>query len=222
MSLPQPGPANAPSVAFTRSARERLLHTAMRAFAARGFDGVTVRDLAQEAGVNVAAVNYHFGSKEDLHQAVMAAALSEWTSETVVIEDMTTHEPLAAVVGMIMSALIAPVIERQSHPLLVRLIAWDILQSPGRDGGMAAGCCDLIARMLKPHLPQDVTSEQTGLAARWLVSQCLMLSPALATQPGRGGIDIIASETLAGVVARMALGGLHAWLAQLQRLPPQD
>ena len=48
------------------SARQRLLDAAGPIFAERGFEGVTVRDLAAEATVNVAAVGYHFGDKVGL------------------------------------------------------------------------------------------------------------------------------------------------------------
>jgi len=46
--------------------RERLLEVARELFAQRGVDEVTVRDLAEAAAANVAAVNYHFGSKDGL------------------------------------------------------------------------------------------------------------------------------------------------------------
>ena len=48
-----------------------LLDVAERLFADRGIDAVSVRDLTEEAKVNLAAVNYHFGSKEDLIFAVL-------------------------------------------------------------------------------------------------------------------------------------------------------
>jgi AcrR family transcriptional regulator len=56
----------------TRAAagRERLLLVAMRLFAERGFDSVTVRDISAEAGVSVGLINHHFDSKEGLRQAV--------------------------------------------------------------------------------------------------------------------------------------------------------
>ncbi len=41
-------------------------------FAEQGFVGVSIRDIAAEAGVNIAAVNYHFGSKERLLEALFA------------------------------------------------------------------------------------------------------------------------------------------------------
>ncbi|HKV42826.1 MAG TPA: CerR family C-terminal domain-containing protein [Blastocatellia bacterium] len=48
-------------------AHGRLVTAALKLFAERGLEGVSVRELAQEAGVNLAAVNYHFGSKENLY-----------------------------------------------------------------------------------------------------------------------------------------------------------
>jgi AcrR family transcriptional regulator len=48
-------------------ARQRLLEAALQLFSARGLEGTSVRQLAVAAGTNVAAVNYHFGSKEALH-----------------------------------------------------------------------------------------------------------------------------------------------------------
>lgn len=50
--------------------RDKLLLVAMRLFAERGFDSVTVRDIAGEAGVSVGLINHHFESKDGLRQAV--------------------------------------------------------------------------------------------------------------------------------------------------------
>lgn len=46
--------------------RTAILSAAERLYAARGFADVTMRDIVAEAGVNLAAVNYHFGSKDEL------------------------------------------------------------------------------------------------------------------------------------------------------------
>src|ERR1700723_4478812 len=46
--------------------RALILDAAERLYAERGFGDVTLRDIAAAAGVNLAAVNYHFGSKDEL------------------------------------------------------------------------------------------------------------------------------------------------------------
>lgn len=48
------------------SSREKLFASAEKLFAARGFDGVSVRDIANDAGVNSALVGYYFGGKQGL------------------------------------------------------------------------------------------------------------------------------------------------------------
>lgn len=46
--------------------KERILDAAVRLFAERGYAGTSLRSIINEAGVNLAAVHYHFGSKEAL------------------------------------------------------------------------------------------------------------------------------------------------------------
>lgn len=55
-----------------RETRERILDEAERLFAHHGLDGVSVREITDAAGVNTAAIHYHFGSKHDLVAAVLA------------------------------------------------------------------------------------------------------------------------------------------------------
>jgi AcrR family transcriptional regulator len=58
-----------------RETRERLLRTAERLFADRGFKRVTVREICRNARANVAAVNYHFGNKLGLYREVVQVAI---------------------------------------------------------------------------------------------------------------------------------------------------
>jgi AcrR family transcriptional regulator len=54
--------------------RQRLLEAAEDLFAQRGFDGATVREICDRAGMNVAAVNYHFGDKQALFVEAVKSA----------------------------------------------------------------------------------------------------------------------------------------------------
>jgi AcrR family transcriptional regulator len=69
-------PREEPSAAGTR---ERLLAAAERLFAEHGYGGTSVRDVTEAAGANVAAVNYHFGGKEQLYLEVFGARTAEMT-----------------------------------------------------------------------------------------------------------------------------------------------
>lgn len=53
--------------------REKLIEAATPLFAAKGFNGVGVRELALAAGVNLAMISYYFGGKEGLYAAVLNA-----------------------------------------------------------------------------------------------------------------------------------------------------
>lgn len=65
--------------------REQLLDTAERLFAEEGVDRVSLRDITSAAGTNVAAVNYHFGSKENLVAAVFRRRLEPLTAERLAL-----------------------------------------------------------------------------------------------------------------------------------------
>jgi TetR/AcrR family transcriptional regulator, regulator of cefoperazone and chloramphenicol sensitivity len=62
--------------------RSRLLSVGERLFAERGFKDVTVREICRQARANVAAVNYHFGDKLGLYQAVLQAAVDRMRETT--------------------------------------------------------------------------------------------------------------------------------------------
>jgi AcrR family transcriptional regulator len=49
---------------------ERILHAATVLFAEHGYDGVSTREIAAAAGLNIATVHYHAGTKRELYQAV--------------------------------------------------------------------------------------------------------------------------------------------------------
>lgn len=52
----------------------RLLNAAGEVFAEHGFRAATIRDICQRAGANIAAINYHFGGKEELYREVLSYA----------------------------------------------------------------------------------------------------------------------------------------------------
>lgn len=61
----------------------RILDTAEQLFAEKGFAETSLRMITTRAKVNLAAVNYHFGSKKDLIQAVFARFLTPFTQKLI-------------------------------------------------------------------------------------------------------------------------------------------
>lgn len=60
---------------MSTESRQRILDTALHLFSQGGYDKVSVRDIAQAAQVNVAAVSYHFGGKPGLYRAALTEPL---------------------------------------------------------------------------------------------------------------------------------------------------
>ena len=58
-------------------ARARLIDVALHLFVEKGFSRTSTRDIASEAGVNLAAIKYYFGDKAGLYRAVFTEPLSE-------------------------------------------------------------------------------------------------------------------------------------------------
>ena len=58
------------TIMVRRNKKIKIIETAEKLFADKGFDGTSVRDIADEAGINVAMISYYFGSKEKLLEAL--------------------------------------------------------------------------------------------------------------------------------------------------------
>ena len=63
------------------STKDRILHAAEELFAAQGFATTSLRQVTSRADVNIAAVNYHFGSKENLVNEVFRRRMDDMSRE---------------------------------------------------------------------------------------------------------------------------------------------
>jgi AcrR family transcriptional regulator len=72
--------------------RERILDAAKVMFAERGVEGVSLRELTMRAGVNIAAVHYHFGSKEGVLAEVFARSSKPIVKWRMDLLDKVRHD----------------------------------------------------------------------------------------------------------------------------------
>jgi len=80
--------------AEARETHERILDAAQKLFAEKGLDATSVRDITAEAECNVAAVNYHFGGKENLYLESFKAMLAPLRDQRLaMIGELMEREP---------------------------------------------------------------------------------------------------------------------------------
>jgi TetR/AcrR family transcriptional regulator len=145
--VPRRAPAPGQRQVDADRTRAALLDAALDEFAAKGFAGARVRDIAQRAGVSKDLVAYHFGGKDGLYLAVQQA----WRHREDGFADPAF--PLADLLARYLHDALA-------DPRPVRLLAWRGLAGPGAappDGSPAAA--DLSgtrARQQGGELPADV------------------------------------------------------------------
>ena len=102
--------------------RQRLLDAGLKFFANRGFGNTKIRDISEEAGSNIAAINYYFGDKLGFYQAVRTYALKLCEEKTAHFRSMVETDPWKALYSHIDTMLSATFDHKlyQSNLLLMR------------------------------------------------------------------------------------------------------
>lgn len=107
------------------STKERILGAAESLFAQRGFDGASLRQLTSAAGVNLAAVNYHFGSKEKLVEQIFRRRLDALNDSRLKALSLVEGGQ-ATTLEDVLSAFIRPALDLshdESGSLFMRVLA---------------------------------------------------------------------------------------------------
>jgi len=139
---PRRAPAAEDRVRDAEASRRRLLGAALEEFAAHGFAGARVQDIADRAGVNKQLISYYFGGKEGLYRGLQEV----WQQrEATFVDPGLTLEELAA--RYLRDAL--------SDPRLMRLLIWRGLTTPG---GQPAGL-DLAAGLRRRQGEGEIAAE---------------------------------------------------------------
>lgn len=112
---------------MSQDTRERVLDVAERLFSEHGFEGTSIRDLTAAAGVNLAAVHYHFGSKEDLLRAVLERVVRPSNKVRLEMIEAAMARPAGPRVEDLLRAFILPELQLASElgprgPNITRLI----------------------------------------------------------------------------------------------------
>jgi len=108
------------------STKQRILEAAEDLFAKHGFAGASLRQVTTAANVNLAAVNYHFGSKERLIEEVFRRRLDELNARRLAALKRVLAKPEPALEDAL-AAFVKPALElsldRKGGPAFVRVLA---------------------------------------------------------------------------------------------------
>jgi len=121
--------------------QEKLLKAAAKLFDQYGFAGATSKDICQKAGTDVAAINYHFGSRANLYQTILQTGHEYFISvkflQKLQKADLTAEQKLHSFFSEIVRNL------HQKNSLSARIFAREVL-TPTPD------FADLIAAIVQP------------------------------------------------------------------------
>jgi AcrR family transcriptional regulator len=93
--------------------RDRIVAAAREVFIEQGFDLATVRDITRRADVNVAAVNYYFGSKEELVSEVLNLMMEPYTHARIEALEKceASARPGFPILEEVVGALVRPMVQ---------------------------------------------------------------------------------------------------------------
>jgi len=193
--------------------RELILNAAGRIFAENGFHATTVRQITREAGVNLAAVNYHFRDKHELYISVLKRAHQAAAKTEEADQAGTPRQRLRTFIQSFLAYLLDPkrpawqgsLIARemaQPTPALDRLVAESIEPVKRRISG-------IVRELVGPDVPET----RVGLSCLSIIGQCLhyVHCREMISRLFPKGSDVPRDvETLTDHIYEFSLAGLNA------------
>jgi AcrR family transcriptional regulator len=196
-------------------ARERLLEAATGLFALHGYERTTVRHIVRSAGTNLNAINYYFGGKRGLYQAVMLRELERARSFTAALPRAATHDPLEARLESLVLRILTFFVSQ--HSKLPRLVSLEVVNpsdalddvSPSMNESESRELRDIVSVALGPDAPAEAIEE----CVRSVYSQCayyMFMGESLQRAGSAVFSSAAAVRRLASHITAFSLGGLRA------------
>jgi AcrR family transcriptional regulator len=147
--------------------KEKILNAAERLFSERGIDGVSMREIASAAGVQLALISYYFRTKEGLYRAVFQRRIAPVSTERLsTLRGLMMRKSPPPTVEEVLEALARPWVElrdKRGGLLYTRLIAREVGDPREASRGIVRDLLDPIALefigALEKVLPNHPKSE---------------------------------------------------------------
>jgi AcrR family transcriptional regulator len=179
--------------------RDALLDTAAVLFSERGFDGTSVRAITEAAGANLAAVTYHFGSKEGLYEAVLRELLRPMRS--VIAQAIRMRGTPLSRIGRVVRSMVVHMGQNPGNPrLMLQQLTGSPLPHPAVQSLMKSNLQRLQALIEEGQADGSIRPGDSLLMAVSLLSQPAHMSIVL--RPVQSIMDVDEDESQ--FLARMA------------------
>ncbi len=198
--------------------RKRILAAAREVFAEKGYHEATVEDICSQARSNIAAINYYFGSKDELYAQVWRGAFDEaneaYPPEGGLGPEAQAEERLRGAIHSLVGKLADRSRIGHAGKLLVREITnpTDVIEHVKNDSlrPLQDRMCRLMGELLGP----EASDEQIHLCGMSIVHQCLGIGIRLFGRkiPPHVRFDAPTDqlvETLTDHIARFSLAGIR-------------
>jgi TetR/AcrR family transcriptional regulator, regulator of cefoperazone and chloramphenicol sensitivity len=159
------------------STSERILEAAGEVFAENGFRYATVRDICEKAGVNIAAVNYHFGDKERLYYSVLKywrnVAFQKYPLDLRIDEHKKPEEHLRIFVR----SFLFRILEEGRHSWFGKLVAREFIEPTKALDVLIEETIQptftFLSSVVQQMLEKSASEETIRFCCLSIVSQCL-------------------------------------------------
>jgi TetR/AcrR family transcriptional regulator, regulator of cefoperazone and chloramphenicol sensitivity len=163
--------------------RERILETALDLFGEHGLTDTKVRDIASRAKVNLAAISYHFGGKEELYRAVAALVTSRVEAgvrRRAGLEGAAPQDPAEALAGLerLVETIVDVVVGPPAMRRVARFIVREMMQpSPAFEViyGTLSGLHRVACALFGAASGREPESRETRLRVFLLIGQAIFL-----------------------------------------------
>ena len=200
-----------------RTTKERLLKAACGIFAEKGYRDTTVAEICEVAEANIAAVNYHFGDKESLYDAVWRHAFeitkSTYPLDSGLPEKPSTEEYLYSYA----SALLHRIFSEDEAGLFPRLLNQEMAAPTLALDKIASEALfpqsQQVEKALKRHFGADYNEHAFWLCKNSIIGQCAFYNfsrPLRARVMDCGEMTEESIDQIARHIARFSMGGLNA------------
>jgi len=153
--------------------RELILNAAGRSFAENGFHATTVRRITREAGVNLAAVNYHFHDKHELYISVLKRAHQAAAITAAADRAGTPRQQLRTFIRMFLAYLLDPKRPEWQGSLIAREMAQPTQALDRLVAESIEPVKQRIAGIVRELLGPDAPETRVGLSCLSIIGQCL-------------------------------------------------